>query len=74
MRGKHVVLGVSGSIAAFKAADLASKLVQAGALVDSCGTGFILARTTANRTSRAIPINALTGLPCWILQSSSLVG
>jgi phosphopantothenoylcysteine decarboxylase/phosphopantothenate--cysteine ligase len=32
--GKTVVLGVTGSIAAYKAADLASKLVQAGAVVD----------------------------------------
>lgn len=32
--GKRVLLGVSGSIAAYKAADLASKLTQAGALVD----------------------------------------
>ena len=31
---KHVILGVTGSIAAYKAVDLASKLVQAGALVD----------------------------------------
>jgi phosphopantothenoylcysteine decarboxylase/phosphopantothenate--cysteine ligase len=34
VKGKTVVLGVTGSIAAFKAADLASKLVQAGARVD----------------------------------------
>jgi phosphopantothenoylcysteine decarboxylase/phosphopantothenate--cysteine ligase len=34
LQGKQVVLGVTGSIAAFKAADLASKLVQAGARVD----------------------------------------
>lgn len=34
LRGKHIVLGVSGSIAAYKAADLASKLVQSGCLVD----------------------------------------
>lgn len=33
LRNRHVVLGVSGSIAAYKAADLASKLVQAGARV-----------------------------------------
>src|SRR3990170_1912564 len=33
IRGKYIVLGVSGSIAAYKAADLASKLVQAGARV-----------------------------------------
>ncbi|MBI4305876.1 MAG: bifunctional phosphopantothenoylcysteine decarboxylase/phosphopantothenate--cysteine ligase CoaBC [Chloroflexi bacterium] len=32
--GKHVVLGVCGSIAAYKSVDLASKLVQLGALVD----------------------------------------
>ena len=31
---KHVILGVTGSIASYKAVDLASKLVQAGALVD----------------------------------------
>ncbi len=34
LAGKHVVLGVTGSIASYKAVDLASKLVQAGALVD----------------------------------------
>ncbi len=33
LRMKHVVLGVSGSIAAYKAADVASKLGQAGARV-----------------------------------------
>ena len=32
--GRHIVLGVSGSIACYKAADIASKLMQAGALVD----------------------------------------
>ncbi|RJP47157.1 MAG: bifunctional phosphopantothenoylcysteine decarboxylase/phosphopantothenate--cysteine ligase CoaBC [Anaerolineaceae bacterium] len=31
---KHLLLGVTGSIAAYKAADLASKLAQAGAQVD----------------------------------------
>ncbi len=34
LTGRHVVLGVTGSIAAYKAADLASKLTQAGAHVD----------------------------------------
>jgi phosphopantothenoylcysteine decarboxylase/phosphopantothenate--cysteine ligase len=34
LTGKNVVLGVTGSIAAYKAADLTSKLVQAGAQVD----------------------------------------
>ena len=32
---KHILLGVTGSIACYKALDLASKLVQAGALVDT---------------------------------------
>src|SRR5512143_1568685 len=36
---KRIVLGVTGSIAAFKAADLASKLTQAGAQVDVILTG-----------------------------------
>lgn len=31
---KHIILGVTGSIAAYKTADLASKLTQAGAQVD----------------------------------------
>jgi phosphopantothenoylcysteine decarboxylase/phosphopantothenate--cysteine ligase len=34
LQGKHVLLGITGSIAAFKAAELASKLAQNGALVD----------------------------------------
>ncbi|MEO6457124.1 MAG: bifunctional phosphopantothenoylcysteine decarboxylase/phosphopantothenate--cysteine ligase CoaBC [Chloroflexia bacterium] len=34
MQGKRIVLGVSGGIAAYKVADLASKLAQAGAIVD----------------------------------------
>lgn len=34
LHGQHIVLGVSGSIACYKAVDLASRLVQAGAKVD----------------------------------------
>jgi phosphopantothenoylcysteine decarboxylase/phosphopantothenate--cysteine ligase len=34
LTSKHLLLGVTGSIAAYKAADLASKLTQEGALVD----------------------------------------
>ena len=34
LTSKHILLGVTGSIAAYKAVDLASKLTQAGALVD----------------------------------------
>src|SRR5512137_85537 len=32
---KHILLGITGSIAAYKAAELASKLTQAGAQVDT---------------------------------------
>lgn len=34
LKGKNVVLGVTGGIAAYKVADLTSRLVKAGALVD----------------------------------------
>lgn len=34
LKNKRIVLGVSGSIACYKSADLASKLAQSGALVD----------------------------------------
>ena len=34
LEGRRIVLGVCGSIASYKAADVASKLTQAGALVD----------------------------------------
>ncbi len=39
LSGKRITLGVTGSIAAYKAADLASKLAQAGAQVDVILTG-----------------------------------
>jgi len=34
LRGRRIVLGVTGGIAAYKAADLASRLVKAGAILD----------------------------------------
>src|SRR5512141_852930 len=34
LTGKHIVLGITGSIAAFKAAELASQLAQKGAELD----------------------------------------
>jgi len=55
---KHVVLGVTGSIACYKALDLASKLVQAGALVDvimSYGaTQFVTPLAFRSITHRAV--------------------
>jgi phosphopantothenoylcysteine decarboxylase / phosphopantothenate---cysteine ligase len=54
--GKHILLGVTGSIAAYKAADLASKLTQAGAQVDVILTGagekFITPLTFQSVTGR----------------------
>ncbi|MGH8247714.1 MAG: flavoprotein, partial [Gammaproteobacteria bacterium] len=54
--GKRLLLGVTGSIAAFKAADLASKLTQAGAQVDVILTGaaekFITPLTFQSVTGR----------------------
>lgn len=56
--GKTVVLGVTGSIAAYKAADLASKLVQAGAAVDVVMTAaaveFVGASTFEALTHRPV--------------------
>ena len=58
LNGKSIVLGVSGSIAAFKAADLASKLTQAGALVDVVLTHsareFVGASTFSGLTHRPV--------------------
>src|SRR5512135_1436195 len=39
LSNKHIILGVTGSIAAYKAADLASKLAQSGVQVDVILTG-----------------------------------
>ncbi len=56
--GRNIVLGVSGSIAAYKAADLASKLVQQGATVDVILTEsamqFVGAATFAGITHRPV--------------------
>ncbi len=56
LHGKRIVLGVTGSIAAYKAADLASKLSQAGALVDTIltdgATHFITPLTFQSVTGR----------------------
>lgn len=56
LNGKQIVLGVTGSIACYKAADLASKLSQAGATVDtiltSGATQFISPLTFQSVTGR----------------------
>jgi len=55
---KTIVLGITGGIAAYKAADLASKLTQAGARVDvvmtESATRFITPLTLRNITGRPV--------------------
>ena len=56
---KQVVLGVTGSIAAYKAADLASKLAQSGAIVQT-----ILTRAATEFVS-ALTFQSVTGQPAY---------
>ena len=62
LEGKRVILGVTGSIAAYKAADLASKLTQAGAQVDviltSAAEKFITPLTFQSVTGRRAYVDA----------------
>jgi phosphopantothenoylcysteine decarboxylase/phosphopantothenate--cysteine ligase len=57
LRGKRILLGVSGSIAAYKAAELASRLTQAGARVDAILTA------AASRFVTPLTFQSLTGRP-----------
>jgi len=58
LANKTVVLGITGSIAAYKAADIASKLTQAGAKVEvvmtESATKFITPLTLRNITGRPV--------------------
>lgn len=58
LTNKHIVLGVTGSIACYKAVDLASKLTQAGALVDVVMTDgakkFVAPLSFRSVTGRAV--------------------
>ena len=58
IQNKNIVLGVTGSIACYKAADLASKLVQSGALVDTilteAATEFVSDLTFKSLTHRGV--------------------
>ncbi|MBN2084930.1 MAG: bifunctional phosphopantothenoylcysteine decarboxylase/phosphopantothenate--cysteine ligase CoaBC [Anaerolineales bacterium] len=55
IQGKHILLGVTGSIAAYKAVDLASKLAQAGAEVD------VLLTEAATRFVSPLSFQSVTG-------------
>jgi len=58
LENKTIILGITGGIAAYKAADLASKLTQAGARVETimteAATRFITALTLRNITGRLV--------------------
>jgi phosphopantothenoylcysteine decarboxylase/phosphopantothenate--cysteine ligase len=57
---RNIVLGVSGSIAAFKAADLASKLTQAGAKVD------VLLTPAGARFISPLTFQGVSGRPAFV--------
>lgn len=57
LQGRHVVLGVSGGIAAYKACLLARRFVEAGARVDTIMTA------AATEFVRPVTFEALTGRP-----------
>ena len=56
---KRIILGVTGSIAAYKAVDLASKLTQAGALVD------VIMTEAAQRFVTPLTFQSVTGRPVY---------
>jgi phosphopantothenoylcysteine decarboxylase / phosphopantothenate---cysteine ligase len=57
LQNKRIVLGVTGSIACYKSADLASKLTQAGALVD------VIMTEAAARFVSPLTFRSVTGRP-----------
>lgn len=59
LRDKQIILGVTGSIACYKAVDLASKLTQAGALVD------VIMTDAAQKFVTPLTFQAVTGRPVY---------
>src|SRR6266545_4205451 len=72
LTGKQIVLGVCGSIAAYKVAELARNLTLAGALVD------VILTDSARRFVGEATFQALTGRPVlgdmWALPEDGVVG
>lgn len=72
LSGKQIVLGVSGSIAAYKVAELARTLTLGGAIVD------VMLTEAAQRFVGAATFQALTGRPVltdmWALPEDGVVG
>lgn len=59
LENRRIVLGVTGSIAVYKAVDLASKLTQAGALVD------VIMTAAAEKFVTPLTFQAVTGRPVY---------
>lgn len=72
MRGKHIVLGVCGSVAAYKVAELARNLTLDGAIVD------VIMTAAARQFVGPATFQALTGRPVledmWHLPEDGVVG
>jgi phosphopantothenoylcysteine decarboxylase / phosphopantothenate---cysteine ligase len=62
---KHIVLGVTGSVAAYKAVELASKLTQAGALVEVVLTPSALKFVSALQFQSVTGRKAYTDADLW---------
>jgi phosphopantothenoylcysteine decarboxylase/phosphopantothenate--cysteine ligase len=62
MKGKNIVLGVTGGIAAYKAADLCSRLIKAGAHVD------VMMTRHATEFIQPLTFQTLTGNPVVVEQ------
>jgi phosphopantothenoylcysteine decarboxylase/phosphopantothenate--cysteine ligase len=62
---KHIVLGVTGSVAAYKAVELASKMTQAGALVDVILTAGALHFVSALQFQSVTGRKAYTDADLW---------
>jgi phosphopantothenoylcysteine decarboxylase / phosphopantothenate---cysteine ligase len=59
LENRRIILGVTGSIAVYKAVDLASKLTQAGALVD------VIMTESSERFVTALTFQSVTGRPVY---------
>jgi phosphopantothenoylcysteine decarboxylase/phosphopantothenate--cysteine ligase len=76
LKNRTIVLGITGGIAAYKAADLASKLTQAGARVETvmteAATKFITPLTLRNITHRPVVTDMFEPASEWSEQHVAL--
>ena len=62
LRGKHIVLGLSGGVACYKSADLCRRLIKAGATVQ------VVMTEAATQFITAVTMQALSGRPVYVSQ------